>query len=268
MVLDAGEMPVLIQIWSSGTVEDPCLHLELSGEQDIPAHVARWVENAVCQMLNLQEDLTPMYRELDMLPGIGDLIRDLRGLKSPTTPTVYESLVDSIIEQQISLRVAYQIEHRLIRETGIRLTFDGLTYFCYPTPDLLAKTSPDVFRGCGMTTRKSEYIRDISRQITHGAIDLESLKTIQDTEEIISRLCSIRGIGRWTAELTMLRGFHRHDAFPAADIYLRRMMGERFCDGRKITAEEARDIAEPWGRWKGLLAFYLEVADRMRRSTG
>ena len=56
---------------------------------------------------------------------------------------------------------------------------------------------------------------------------------------------------------------HRLDAFPADDLGLRRAIAHRYRINEKITAEEARKIAEPWGEWKGLAAFYLLIADQM-----
>lgn len=265
MALETRFMPVLITIRSSGTVMDPLLHLEIRGEGPVPPEVIPGVREKTEYIFNLQEDLTPMYQELGEDPGLTDLIRDLYSLKSPTTPTVFEALVDSIIEQQISLAVAYQLESRLIRQTGTRLIVDGTSFFCYPTPAILAETPHEVFRNCGLTLRKSEYIRDISTLVETGRVDLEGMQQIQDTDTIIDKLCILRGIGRWSAELTLLRGLHRYDAFPAADIALRRMIANRFCNGRKISAEEAREIAKSWGIWKGLISFYLEVWDRMER---
>lgn len=265
MTLETGDMPVLITLRSSGTVTRPLLHLGMRGSEPVTSELAKTVREMIGYMFSLQEDLTPMYRDLGREPVLADLFKNLYGLKSPVTPTVFEALIDSIIEQQISLAVASQLEHRLIRQTGTRLMLDGDTYYCYPKPVILAVTSPEVFRGCGLTQRKGEYIRDVSRQVETGEVDLELMHGIPDTVEIIDRLCSLRGIGRWTAELTLIRGFHRHDAFPAADIALRRMIANRFCGGRKISAEEAREIAQPWGQWKGLVSFYLEVAERMER---
>ena len=78
-----------------------------------------------------------------------------------------------------------------------------------------------VFRACGLTRRKGEYIRGISQQILSGVVDPEYFRTYPDTEIIIGELMNIRGIGRWTAELTILRGLHRSDVFPADDIGVR-----------------------------------------------
>jgi DNA-3-methyladenine glycosylase II len=262
MALETGDQPVRITIRSSGTVSDPVLSLGIEGDRPVSKALVLNITDTVRDMLSLDEDLLPMYTDLGGDPVLSPLFRSLYGLKSPVTPTVFEALIDSVIEQQISLSVAYQLEHRLIKQTGTRLIIGEDTYYCYPTASVLARTPLEVYRSCGLTIRKSEYIRGISELVTTGKLDLEAMQG-RDTDEIIERLCSIRGIGTWTAELTMLRGFHRYDAFPAADIALRRMISNLICEGRKISAEEARTIAEPWGRWRGLVAFYLEVGERM-----
>jgi DNA-3-methyladenine glycosylase II len=71
---------------------------------------------------------------------------------------------------------------------------------------------------------------------------------------------TIRGIGRWTAELTILRGMHRVEAIPADDLGVRKLISHYYRNDEKISGVEARNIAEQWGRWKGLAAFYLIVA--------
>ena len=119
----------------------------------------------------------------------------------------------------------------------------------------------NTFRSCGLTTRKGEYIRDISRQILIGDLDVEGFRRFMDTEEVISESIKIRGIGRWTAELTILRGLHRPDAFPADDVGVRRFISQFYLGGEKLSSAGARTFAERWGAWKGFVAYYLEVAD-------
>jgi DNA-3-methyladenine glycosylase II len=94
-----------------------------------------------------------------------------------------------------------------------------------------------------------------------GKLDLEHLKKDKTPEEIISELDEIRGIGVWTAELTMLRGMQKLDALPADDLGVRRVISRYFCGGKPIRSGEAREIAKSWGRWKGLAAFYLIIAE-------
>ncbi len=90
-------------------------------------------------MFNIYEDLSPFCQSMEKHRLMAYLISRLRGIKSPTTPAVYEALVDSVTEQQISLKAAHSIENRLIRAVGIPLTLDGCTFYCYPTPDILQK---------------------------------------------------------------------------------------------------------------------------------
>jgi len=187
-------------------------------------------------------------------------------VKSPTTPTVFEALVDSIIEQQISLRAAHSVENRLIRALGTPLALGAKVYYSYPTPHTLAEATDSIFRACGLTRRKGEYIRGVSQQILSGALDTESFRNYPDTEMIVSELTKIRGIGQWTAELTILRGLHRPDVFPADDIGVRRFISRYYLGDKKISSAEAREFAERWGTWKGYAAYYLEIADLLEIS--
>jgi DNA-3-methyladenine glycosylase II len=198
-------------------------------------------------MFNLTEDITPFYEVMEKDAIMVGFTRQLRGLKSPTTPTLFEALVNSVIEQQISLKAAYSIEKRLIRDVGNFLTLDGDTWYCYPTPHILATIPDTTFRSCGLTLRKGEYIRGISQQILSGTLDLEHFRSYPDTESIISEMVKIRGVGRWTAELTILRGLHRADAFPADDVGVRRFIAQFYRKGEKISPIEARVFAEQWG---------------------
>ena len=87
------------------------------------------------------------------------------------------------------------------------------------------------------------------------------MKTKKTLKEIIFELDEIRGIGVWTAELTMLRGMQRLDALPADDFGIRRVISSYYCGGKPIKTPEAREIAKAWGRWKGLAAYYLIIAE-------
>ena len=219
--------------------------------------------DAVISMFNIYDDLIPFYEAVGNDRIMGRIARKLEGLKAPTTPTVFEALTDSVIEQQISLNVAHVLQNRLIRAAGTQLHDGSLTYYCYPTPGTLAAAPRELFRECGMSARKGEYIRGISAAIVSGDLDVEMFRGYPDTEQIIEQMTKIRGIGKWTAELTILRGIHRLDAFPADDVALRRIIAGFYKNGQRMSAPEARAISENWGEFKGLAAFYLEIADRL-----
>jgi DNA-3-methyladenine glycosylase II len=260
-VLDIGSTLVLAEVRSSGTTEAPELTLELHSDHPLDRNEKRLAGAQVASIFSIADDLDPFYQGVAGDPVLRDLTARLRGVHAPVTPTVFEALTDSVIEQQISLKAAHSIEKRLIRIIGKQLVLDGSVRYCYPDPEILARTSDTTFRSCGLTIRKGEYIRDLSLMILAGDLDVEGFRQFTDTESIIGELVKIRGIGRWTAELTILRGLHRPDAFPADDVGVRRFISQYYLGGTKISPSEARVFAERWGAWKGFAAYYLEVAD-------
>jgi DNA-3-methyladenine glycosylase II len=260
-VLDTGNPLVLAEVRSSGTTENPELTVTLRSDRIIGRNEKQLAGTQIATIFSITEDLNPFYRDVAGDPVLSDLTARLRGVRAPVTPTVFEALTDSIIEQQISLKAAHSIENRLIRAVGKQLALDGTVRYCYPDPEILARTADTTFRACGLTIRKGEYIRDVSRLILAGDLDVEGFRQFPDTESVIGELVKIRGIGRWTAELTILRGLHRPDAFPADDVGVRRFISQYYLGGSKISPTEARTFAERWGAWKGFAAYYLEVAD-------
>jgi DNA-3-methyladenine glycosylase II len=252
---------VLAVVESIGTVDEPKVAVELKSDSAITDEDTKKAEDIVNALFSLDLDLKPFYKTVKNDKIMAHLTRKLWGLKSPTTPTVFEALVDSIVEQQISLKVANSLETRIIKKFGEALDLGGAVYFAYPTPQRLASVSIEEFRQCGLSFRKSEYIKGASTLITEGKLNLEKLKNYESSEQIIKELDKIRGIGVWTAELTMLRGMQRLEALPADDLGLRRVISRYYRDGKGISSAEARQIAESWGEWKGLAAYYLVVAD-------
>lgn len=250
-------------ITTAGTVDKPKLSVELESNRKISQSDRVKAEEIVCALFNLNFDLKPFYEEARKDSVMAPLTHKLKGLKSPTTPTIFEALIDSIVEQQISLNIANKMEERLIKAFGEVLGLDKKFYYAFPTPQKLASASVRELRNCGLSQRKIEYIKDISKMITDGNLKLEELKDYKDANDIVKELDKIRGIGIWTAELTMVRGMQRLEVFPADDLGLKRVISHYYCNDQKISGEEARKIAEKWGKWKGLAGFYLIMAATM-----
>jgi DNA-3-methyladenine glycosylase II len=260
-VIRVNGKPVLAVVESIGTVDEPKVAVELKSDTAITNEDTKKAEKTVTALFSLDYDLKPFYETAKADKIMAHLTRELWGLKNPTTPTVFEALVDSIVEQQISLKVANSLENRIIKKFGESLDLEGAVYFVYPTPQRLASVSIEEFRQCGLSFRKGEYIKGASTLIAEGKLNLEELKNYESSEQIIRKLDKIRGIGVWTAELTMLRGMQRLEALPADDLGLRRVISRYYRDGKAISSAEARQIAESWGEWKGLASYYLVVAD-------
>lgn len=252
---------ILVTVESSGTVDQPELSVVLDSNRKISNEDQKAMEKTIIKIFNLNFNLKPFYQEISSDKFMKEIVHKLYGLKNPTTPTLFEALVDSIIEQQISLKAAHSIENRLIKSFGPAIDINGALYYVYPSPEDLAFLELQQLRDCGLSFRKAEYIRDMSLNLVMGELDLESLEKLNETSDMIKQLLEIRGVGVWTAELAVLRGLGRFDAMPADDLGLRRIISQFYCENKKINAQEARDIAQSWGRWPGLAAYYLIVAD-------
>jgi DNA-3-methyladenine glycosylase II len=254
---------ILVTVKSSGSVDAPVLEAELKSNQKVSENDKGTAEETISYILNLGLDLEGFYQAVKTDMIMAAMTERFRGLKSPTTPTVFESLVSSIIEQQISLIVAHRMESKVVKAFGEALRIDDGDYYIFPTPQRLASATIEELRQCGLSEKKAEYIRDVSKSIVEGKLDLEGLKELEDTSAVIDRLLEIRGIGLWTAEMTVLRGMRRLEEMPADDIGLRKCIAHFYSKDRRITADEARLIAKKWGNWKGLAGFYLMIAEHM-----
>jgi DNA-3-methyladenine glycosylase II len=246
-----------------GTVDDPRISVELRSNSKLSKAEKESAKQTVSSLLNIDLDLKPFYEHAEKDEVLVDIVRRLRGLKIPTTPTVFEALIDSITEQQISLNVAHVLETKLVKAFGKTLRLDDDVFYAYPTPRELASAKPEQLRRCGLSRKKAEYIKEVSTMIVDGKLDLEGFKRYNDAQRIINELDKIRGIGVWTAELTIARGMRKLNVIPADDLGLRRIISHYYRNDKKISGSEARKIAEKWGKWKGLAVFYLIIADTM-----
>ncbi|MGZ7117429.1 MAG: DNA-3-methyladenine glycosylase family protein [Methanobacterium sp.] len=260
-VIRANNKLIHIEVKSIGDVDKPELSVDMKSNSDISDDDKKSVLKKVSNIFNMDFNLKLFYETVQNDEIMFKLTKMLYGLKTPTTPTVFEALVDSIVEQQISLKAAHSIERRIIKTFGSTLNIGSHVYYAYPTPYQLNDATADQLRECGLSYRKVVYIKDISKFIVEGELDLDKFKEYKNIDKIIDELCKIRGIGKWTAELTVIRGLNGLNSFPADDIGIRRVISHYYCNDQKISSQEARNLAEKWGKWKGLAAFYLIVAE-------
>ena len=254
---------ILSRVMASESFDGQDISVELNSNQEISAHQMRLAGETISSIFNMKMELRRFYEEIRDDRTLSAIASKLKGLRSPTTPTVFEALVSSIVEQQIALNVALGMENRVVKAFGEPLRIGSAVYYAFPTSPNIMSATDEQLRKCGLSQRKVQYIKGISRAIVDGEVDLEKFKSYEDTSEIIRELDAIRGVGVWTAELTTIRGMRRMDAFPADDLGVRRCISHYYTKDRRISAQEARAIAEKWGKWKGLASFYLIMAEAL-----
>jgi DNA-3-methyladenine glycosylase II len=261
-VLRIGDKLLLASVRSMGTVDAPKLLVKLGSNTEISEDDVTAAKKLISTIFDVRLDLEPFYQAVGSDKIMSKIVKKLNGLKICSTPTAFEALVSSIVEQQISLNVALNIERKLIKKFGEKLTLDTGVYYAFPKPEKLSVGSLKQFRACGLSTNKVEYIKGISKLLSNCELDLEEMKNMDDGM-IFKKLLEIRGVGIWTAELTMVRGMQKYDTMPADDLGLRRCIGGYYTSGKLVSSDEARAIAEKWEPWRGYASFYLIVAEMM-----
>jgi DNA-3-methyladenine glycosylase II len=263
-VLRVNEKLILAVVKSIGDVNKPKLEVDLISNERLSEDDKEKSEAIISRIFNLDFDLKPFYRDAKNDGVLLKLIEKLYGLKVPQTSNIFEAFVYVILEQQISLQAAYNIERRFIKKYGDVLKINGKEYYAFPTPERVASIRVDDMCMCGMSRRKAEYICNIAKLISKNKLKVEELKHKKD-EEVLQELCKIRGVGRWTAELVMIRGMGRLLVIPAADLGLRDHIAYYYLKNKKrASIDEVRQIAEKWGKWRGIAGFYITIAGRLR----
>jgi DNA-3-methyladenine glycosylase II len=181
---------------------------------------------------------------LDMVPGF----------RPTMNPQPFEALVVAITTQQISLQAAASIRRNLVERYGVRHD----VAWEFPTRERIKELRPRHFTPLGFSRAKAEYVLELA----HSDLDLDALSALDD-DEVIARLTSVRGIGRWTADWFLARHLARPSAWPAGDLGVRKAVSTFYAAGRSLSIEEVRLMGERFAPFQNLSAQFLLAGARM-----
>ncbi len=206
----------------------------------------------VLKLLGAEFDLNA-FRPAD--PLLTELELELRGFRPPIAPDPFEMLVGAISAQQISLRAASAVRSRFIERFGARAELA----YAFPTPERVARLTPEELTGVGYSRRKAGSILGLAS----SGIDFAALAQLSD-EEVKATLVTLPGIGEWTADWFLARQLARPRAWPAGDLALRKVVSAFYGDGRTLTTQEVREIGARFDPFQNLSAHYLLLGHRRR----
>lgn len=259
-VISLGGLPALMSVKSSGSIDQPKIEVELSGES-VSATDLDTARQEANQVLGLDYDLSGFYAMAKDDQLLSRLTTIFHGLKPTTEPNIFETLITAIIGQQISGKVAVVMERELTESYGEPLVQEGHTYYQFPAPDRLASAGVDELGLHKLSQRKAEYIHSLSELVASGDLDLEGLRELS-SERVIEELVKLRGIGTWTAQWVLCSSLGRFDVFPAGDLALLRMLSRVYMDGQAVTPQEADAFSERWGDYRVPVIVYSYAAIR------
>jgi DNA-3-methyladenine glycosylase II len=180
------------------------------------------------------------------------------GLKPKTDREPYEGLVRSIAYQQLHARAAEAIFGRFLV-----LYPDE----AFPSPASILATDAPVMRACGFSGAKIATIRGIAEKMLDGTVPTRSAALMLSDEELIERLVTLRGVGRWTVQMLLIFTLERPDVLPVDDFGVRE--GWRLLKSleQKPTPKELARIGEAWSPYRSTAAWYLWRASELLRKS-
>lgn len=166
-------------------------------------------------------------REIDHLKQkdkkLAEAIDRIGTIACEVIPDLFTALIYNIVGQQISSAASATVWGRMKERFG------------EITPRRLDSAPLEEVQQCGLSFRKAGYIKDASRAVAEGELDLSQLSDLTDAE-VIRRLSSLRGVGEWTAEMLLIFSLERPDVVSRGDLAIRRGMMTLY--GRKTLDNE------------------------------
>jgi DNA-3-methyladenine glycosylase II len=253
-LVPAGSELALVRIAQEGAVSRPLLRVRIDGARGSAA--LRAAHRLLARVLGATADLRPFQRALAKDPLLGGALRAHRGLRVAGSFDLFEALVGAVLTQQVNLAFAFSIRAELVRAFGARATHGGREWLAFPSAGLLARQSEASLRAFRMTAAKAGTIHRLARACAAGELDESLLDALPD-EEAIAALMRWKGVGRWTAEVALLRGLGRLDVFPAGDLaVVKRLAPDWLGTVEPARESEMRAFSERWRPFRSLALVY------------
>jgi DNA-3-methyladenine glycosylase II len=175
-------------------------------------------------------------------PVLGDVIDRVGPYRIRYLEPNFETLVKSIVYQQLSGKVASTIFGRLQQAAG-----DGCL-----TPEAALRLTPAQMRSVGLSRQKIDYIRDIASRTPR----FDSMRRMPD-DEVIRELTGLKGVGVWTAHMFLMFALRRQDVLPSGDLGLRAAVKRAYGLAELPKPSEVDQLGEKWRPHRTVATWYL-----------
>src|SRR5579863_4498279 len=179
-------------------------------------------------------------------PVMGSIIERVGAYKIEYREPVFQTLVRSIVYQQLHGKAAATIFGRLQAAAKA----DPLT------PESILKLRPQRMRAVGLSPQKLSYIRELARLTRDGEVDFEHCLALEDAA-VIEHLTRVKGVGVWTVHMFLIFALRRHDVLPTGDFGVRAAMKKAYGLAEMPKPAEMERIAAAWRPYCSVASWYL-----------
>ncbi len=235
--------------------DENALELRVEGA---PPNALFQISSNARRAFDLSADPAVISSALRADPLLGPLVKARPGLRIPGAWDPFECAVRAVLGQQVSVAAARTLAARVVARVGkpIEVTEAGLTHL-FPSPAALAAAD---LSGLGITGARIGALHGLARAVLEGQLDFSA-----SVDDVAAALAQLAGFGEWTAQYVALRALGEPDAFPAADLVLRRVAAP---NGAPLKVRALTERAERWRPWRGYAVFHLwRSAAPARKST-
>jgi DNA-3-methyladenine glycosylase II len=253
-LVPAGRGLALVRIAQEGPASRARLRVRIHGPGAASEAARDAALRVVERVLGASADLRPFVAAHARDALLGPALAAHRGLRVAGAFDLFESLVNAVLTQQVNLQFAYSIRAELVRAYGRSARIDGERWLAFPAPAAIAAASEAELRGFRLSAAKAATLRRIAQACVEGALAEEPLAALSD-EAAIDALVRWKGIGRWTAEVALIRGLGRLDVFPAGDLAVLKRLAPAWL-GRDASEAKVRAFAARWHPFRSLALVY------------
>ena len=207
------------------------------------------ISSRVRRMFDLDADIATIHARLGRKAPLRALVRRHPGQRLPGGWDGFEIAVRAVLGQQISVAAARTLASRLVQRFGTQVSLrSGEKCHLFPLPRDLVEAD---FVAIGLTRARAQTLRSMAQALCEGRVDF---RPDQSLEEFVEKWVQLPGIGAWTAHYIAMRALSHADAFPAADLVLRKAVSR---DGKPVPLKQLQMMAEAWRPWRAYAVLHL-----------
>ena len=207
------------------------------------------------RVFGFDQPIREIYAKMGRVKRLGGLAQRFSGLRIFQAGSLFEMAATAIIGQQVNLKFTAKVTRRLIELCGNCVHWARRKYFGFPSAESVSEVSAKSLRAIQFSNRKAEYLIGFAKAMVSGEIDERRLSRLSD-EAVREELMRFRGVGRWTADMILMRALGRLDVLPSLDTGLQTGYALLFRCPRP-SSDELVDLTASWRGFRSYATFYL-----------